>query len=306
VVKTLCLPAKGFFISMKGILLIALGNAFYGRCAYNMALSIKLNDPEAHITLLYSEQSLSSLSDDQRGIFNTIKEVPQVLYMQDGKCRYLNVKTYMYDLSPYDRTLYIDVDALWMPGKKVSDLFEELKEVDFTIGCHTRCNMETLQSEKNNYIYWGDVGKIRDYFRIRTGYMPQTQSAFVYFRKCYKIRAYFDIVIAINNDEHCPHTPWINGGKGDEYCFNVASALSGIMPHQIPYHPTHFFQIAPILNDTDLAKNYWAIQMGGGKCEEWIVQVYNKMLKEYYLQAGSDAGFYHQNKKDVITEREGW
>jgi hypothetical protein len=291
---------------MKGILLIALGNQYYGRCAYNMALSIKLNDPSAHISLFYSEQSLKSLSDKHLAIFDTITEVPENLYMQSGTRRYLNVKTYIYDLSPYDHTLYIDVDALWLPGKKVSNLFEELKDIDFTIGCHTQCNMETLESEKNNYIYWGDVAKIKEYFRIQTGYMPQTQSAFIYFRKGENIKAYFEIVIAINNDEHCPHTPWINGGKGDEYCFNVASALSGIMPHQIPYHPTHFFQIAPILNDTMLSRDYWAIQMGGGKCEEWIVQAYNRMLKAYYLQAGADAGFYHQNKKDVIPEREGW
>jgi hypothetical protein len=271
-----------------------------------MALSIKANEPEMPVLLMSNMTALADLSIEMLNVFDRHITLAMSHYTQQGIERFLKAKTYLYDLSPFEETIYLDVDALWLPGRKPSELFDNLCQTDFTIGCHTVADMKTCEAEKPGYIFWGDLKRIKQYYKIKDGKMPQTQSAFIYFKKSDKIKAYFDLVKQIYDDEQAPYTPWINDGKGDEYAFNVASLLSGIMPHQVPYYPTHFFTIAPILNDADLCKQYYAIQMGGGKCAEWIIKSYNQFVEKYYQDAGVSPGFWHQDKNKAIEERAGW
>jgi hypothetical protein len=291
----------------KGIILLALGNPYYGRCAFNMALSIKMNEPSTHITLLYSPSAVGEITLQMLSFFDNMVLVPEAFYMKNGVARYLDVKTLLYRLSPYDRTIYLDVDALWMPGKKPSAWFDELKDEDFAIGSHKQYNVKG-KNEKQNYLYWGDPVKIVAHYApaIKGDVLPQTQSGFIYFRKCERMREYFLIANSIQNDPHAPTRRWINDGVADEFSFNVSCLITGILPHKIPYYPTHFFEICPIMNDNDLIRNYYAIQMGGAKCEEWIIAAYNRILKEYYLKAGIDPGWYHVDKKKAVPDRAGW
>lgn len=99
----------------KGILLIAFGKAGYAYMAYNMALSIRKHSPNLHITLAsdgvekYMRKGYEKLFD------NIVQFTPK----EAGR-----VKVEMDLLSPYDHTLYLDVD-----GCLVSDIepfFDEL------------------------------------------------------------------------------------------------------------------------------------------------------------------------------------
>ena len=36
-------------------------------------------------------------------------------------------------ISPFDETIFLDVDMIWNPKKKPEDLFEELNNPDFTM-----------------------------------------------------------------------------------------------------------------------------------------------------------------------------
>jgi hypothetical protein len=101
----------------KGILLIAFGKPGYAYMAYNMALSIRKHSPNLHITLAsdgvesYMRSGYSKLFD------NIVHFTPQ----EAGR-----VKVEMDTFSPYEHTLYLDVD-----GCLVSDIepfFDKLIE----------------------------------------------------------------------------------------------------------------------------------------------------------------------------------
>jgi hypothetical protein len=86
----------------KGILLIAFGKAGYAYMAYNMALSIRKHSPNLHITLAtdgiekYMRSGYSKLFD------NIVHFEPK----EAGR-----IKVEMDLFSPYDHTLYLDVDG---------------------------------------------------------------------------------------------------------------------------------------------------------------------------------------------------
>src|SRR5687767_9890096 len=108
-----------------GILLLAIGHPYYGRMAYNLAISLKANDINTHITLVYTDSAITHINQRNMWVF-------------DNKMPYPNtdepfgVKLKLYDLTPYERTIYIDVDALWVNKQSPAKLFEQLKGIPFT------------------------------------------------------------------------------------------------------------------------------------------------------------------------------
>ena len=117
----------------KGILLIALGHPIYGKMAAALAASIKATSQEIPIVLYCSEQSTSRLMEGEKKLFDQMLIMPEEYYITNGVERFLKAKTFVYDLSPFDETIFLDVDMIWSPKKKPEDLFEELNNLDFTM-----------------------------------------------------------------------------------------------------------------------------------------------------------------------------
>src|SRR5690349_4651451 len=115
----------------KGIVLIALGNAHYGRMAANTAASIRHSDPDVNIHLVYTGGAISHLSDKHKVLFTSMAPCPQHCYTQQGAVNYLKAKTHIWELSPYEETILIDVDLLIFGQNRVSKWFDSLKDVDF-------------------------------------------------------------------------------------------------------------------------------------------------------------------------------
>ena len=59
---------------MRGIITIALKHSLYGRYAYNLALSIKANDPSIPVCVIADEKGIAHLHEGQRLIFDQIIE----------------------------------------------------------------------------------------------------------------------------------------------------------------------------------------------------------------------------------------
>src|SRR5687768_10941291 len=97
----------------KGIILLATGAPFYGRMAYNLAVTIKAVEPVS-VTVLHKGAGISHLSQKQLSIFDNIIEITDESFA---------AKLCLLDYSPYDRTLYFDADMAWLPVKKPSELF---------------------------------------------------------------------------------------------------------------------------------------------------------------------------------------
>lgn len=107
---------------MKGIVLIAGGNVYYGKCAYNLALSIKaLSD--LPITLYYHAEAINHLTGEHREVFDNIIRLEDK-YCESG-ANYCLSKLWLDKLSPYKETLYLDVDTILTPYADVYSLFKD-------------------------------------------------------------------------------------------------------------------------------------------------------------------------------------
>ena len=71
--------------------------------------------------------------EGEKKLFDQMHTMPEEYYITNGIEKYLKAKTHIYDLSPFDETIFLDVDMIWNPKKKPEDLFEELKNLNFTM-----------------------------------------------------------------------------------------------------------------------------------------------------------------------------
>lgn len=286
----------------KGILLIALGNPIYGQMAFNLAMSIKAEDPKTEIALFYTDSAISTLKEWHTKVFDHFYVVPEEAYMVDGKPQYQRCKLLMYHFSPFDETLYLDVDALWCPNRKARWLMSELEDYNFTIGCGGFLDIGNEKIEKNQYTFWGEWQEILKHHKITGGRLWQTWSAVVWFKKDPAIERMFELALEVYDDPDAPCKEWA-GGKPDEYCFNVAMALCNIEPHEQCYVPVYNTFIGGVKNPDEIKKQFWGFGMTGHQVRPTDEETYNKWVNQLCVKFNIPDRFHHVNKKNKIVER---
>jgi hypothetical protein len=100
----------------KGILLIACGK-YYGKYAVNLATSIKYFN-SVNIHLCCDREAYDQLD---KSVFDSID-----VCFENSRQDWCKVKTEIYNYSPFDKTIYLDVDAI--ATKDLSGLFDLFNE----------------------------------------------------------------------------------------------------------------------------------------------------------------------------------
>jgi len=145
----------------KGVLILAMGHPYYGEMAANLAMSLKFADKETKICLAWEGDAKNHLTPAKLNLFDVIKEVPQEYIMKDGKKAYFKAKTYINKLTPFEETIFLDADMIWFGKRGVNVLFEQLKDLDFTIQNRDFIDFaEPIVNEK--YSIWANVQEIKD------------------------------------------------------------------------------------------------------------------------------------------------
>lgn len=291
-------------IAERGILLLATGNSLYGKLAFNAALSIKAGDPTIKIALVCDKSAISELKENHISFFNHMYEIPKQCIELNGKPHHFKAKTHLYDLTPFEKTLFIDADTLFNQNKKVSWLFGELDSFDFCVpnnGCY---DPKTGRSDSHNYLWWDakkDVNCIRDYYKL-VNLMPQTNTTLIYFKKSETTEKIFKKATEIYCDEKAPKQlkKW---GYADEFCFNVSMSLNNILPHKLQWHPIYIHFINKNLREQKIFNDYWGLTNGGHLTNTSLIKIYNRLVNAYCLQMSVPERFYHVNKSEVIPER---
>lgn len=306
----------------RGIVIVAVGEkgsksdySLYGRLAFNLAMSIKTNTPTAKITLLYTNAAIESLRDVHLAWFDSFIEIPQEYYKQNEINHYHKVKFWAYALSPYDKTMYIDADALWLPymngsafvnARDINKLFDRLAGIPFT-GCMGRY-YDVLKKTTigNKYMWWLRKGATLDdlckHHNITSGFIPAIQSSFMYFEKGEVAAKIFADAKRLyeEDDTLCGH--WANG-KPDEYFFNVAYAYSGLVP-DINIFPVYIeFVEGKIINIKKIVEAWDIYSNCGANSSASIKQTYNYIVEYYCKKNNVLERFFHQDKGKLITER---
>ena len=170
-----------------GILLLALGHPYYGRMAYNLAMSIKACDINVNITLVYTESAIAHINSRNMWVFDN------KMFLDETEQPF-GAKLMLDKLTPYEKTIYLDVDTLWVNKKSPLELFEKLKGIPFTgitEGMHDFADPSKSDPSKH-YYFWADLEEIKEKYPIEKWIRPekvtskiiyQWRSEFIYFEK---------------------------------------------------------------------------------------------------------------------------
>lgn len=275
----------------KGIILVATGAPFYGRMAYNLAVSLKAAE-DMPITVLHNGSGLSHLSPKQLMIFDEIVEI---------EIKAFAAKLCLLDYSPYERTIYFDCDMAWMPGKLPSDLFKELEGVSFTSITEGYYDYDTGENHGNNmYHFWADPIEAKEKHNL-SGKFYQWRSEVMYFTR--DAKPLFDLAKEVyanplvNVKQFAGHTP-------DELAINIAASKLNIHPHVYKWKPAYWHRLhgegkglPQIIND------YYLLSAGGNYATNVMKTCYNNVCKAAHRKLGLQYLFQLESKKAVMRDR---
>lgn len=286
-----------------GILLLALGHPYYGEMAANLAMSLKFSGCPA-IHLVHSVDSIRTLSPEKRGMFDSMAECPAEAYTKNGKTAYFKAKTWMYDLSPFEQTVFLDADMLWIANRErsIHNIIASLADVDFTIQNRQSWDLADANSERVKWM-WGDVRELRKRFSNQ-GKLYSLHSEFVWFKKCPKVQEYFGYVKEVFDNPEIKASSFA-GDIADEFAFAYACLLTGMKPHAEPFHPVYWVHLDSKEGKTitRLKEKFQAISFGGKTLDSFTINQYRTMVKAYGMRMGIRNPHTIQPKRRFLPER---
>lgn len=275
---------------LSGILIFAIGHPAYGNMAFNLAVTIKAveNTP---IALVYDQSAIGHLASEQISIFTSLIHAPHL----KPNC---SAKLHAYDLTPFDRTLVLDADMLWLPQQKPVDLFDTLQGAAFTA-----ISEGDTDNPSGEYFFWGHVDEIREKYGVTK--IHQWRTEVMYFEKGEAAEVLFTKAKEINNNHGLAYVKDFAGGIPDELSINIAAAIYHIEPHIPSWKPSYW----PHMNGHKipefdfLYRNYYLFSVGGNHLTENIKSFYNRIMKAQAPKIGMQHSFSIQSKHDYLPER---
>lgn len=274
----------------KGILIFSLGHPYYCRYAYNLAVTIKAVE-NISICLVHDYSSITHLSEDQLDIFDI--RIPSTLPPNCG------AKLNCYDLSPFEKTLVLDADMVWLPKQKPSELFESLNDVDFTA-----ITEGSTDNPSAHYFFWANIEEIREKYKI-TGVVHQLRTEVMYFKKTEQNERMFKRAQSIYHNHGLSYVKEFAGGIPDEMAINIAAGIEGIEPHSVTWRPSYWAQLhrnqIPPLDQ--LYREYYLLSAGGNMNTENVKRLYNTIVKAQAPKLGLAFSFPLQSKHSFLENR---
>lgn len=273
-----------------GIVIIASGHPYYGRYAYNLALTIKAVE-NIPVCLLWAGRAKSHLTDDLLSIFDTVKEIEA-----EENC---GCKLEAYKNSPYEKTLVLDADTLWLPKKKPSELFAELEGNKFT------AIVEGSTEQPNaRYFFWAKVEEMQEKYKIDKIYQWRTEV--MYFEKCKEVSDMFKDAKKIFKNHGLKSAKKFENGVADEMAINISCSIHNIHPHKENWQPSYWPKMHSdqIPVPSDLYERYYLFSAGGNHHTKLSEAFYNRLVKAQAPKVGHVHIFALQQKYTFLPQRQ--
>jgi hypothetical protein len=285
---------------MKGVIILALGHPYWGRWAYNLAMSLKFSTPEVNISLLYAGRGRDQIIDTT--LFDKFIEVPEKYYTTNGRIEYVKAKTALYKLTPYKTTICLDADTIWINEKPIRDLFNELDGIDFTMANRSFMDLEE-ERITDEFGVWASPNYIKKKFNFTKGRFYNLSSEMIYFKKDKKVGKLFSDAFKIY-DKPLEHRIF-NGGMPDELPFTISMIKNDLYPHADNYVPFYWeaAQMPPKrLTGGDL-KAFYAYSMGGHMAHPIMRKTYDNFVKFYSKHFNVMHPYLWTDKRAYMPER---
>lgn len=273
----------------KGILIYALGHPNYYKMAVVLAASIKFND-DLPICLVTDIE----VKEEHTELFDIVTRPTSASIKQKGKTEYIKAKLYMYDLSPFEETIFLDADQVMIMNRKLKPVFSELKDVDVTIS-------NTGPAENS---FWADIKEVKKIYGDKPFF--NYHSEFIYFKKSSTAKTFFDAAKKVYNEDKIKSAHrFASATMADELAFQTASIITGIYPHKEDWLPNFWYD-----RNHDLARkqpyqltNFITYSIGGRVTPKHVKDNYNILAKAYFAKLGLSHPYQAVDKRLFLPER---
>lgn len=271
----------------RGIILIATTHPYYGRMAYNLCMTIKATGSNVPVYLFWNGAALNHLSAEQRTIFDHTEQIAHAAF---------GAKLYLYDLSPFEHTLYLDVDMAWLPKYQPEHLFNHV-DADYA-SITEGTNIEPHPK----YYFWADWEEIKQVYQIDSIY--QWRSEVICFRKTERVLDMFRTAQEIYVNPGLKTLHKFGEHIPDELALNIACAKLGIEPHIYKWQPSYWPRLHGEGKPLDAVyHNYYLISCGSNANSGYTRRVYDRTVAAAGYKLGQRHVFPLFDKKEFIKER---
>lgn len=280
---------------LRGIIIFCTGHPYYGKLGFNLALSIKAVE-DFPVCIVYTSQAISHLSEDQKSAIDLFIPLPENVPAGCG------CKLWGYDISPFKETLLLDADMLWLPQRKPSDLFNELKDVEFT--SITEGYWTAEKKDVNPlYFFWADPVEIASVYNVDMVY--QWRSETMFFKKTEHIEDMFKTAQRVFINSGLKSEAKYATGTADELGLNVAAAVHDVHPHLYKWKPAywHLLNKGAYPEFAALYSNYYLASFGSNIASTISRQFYDRIMKSACHKLGRAYVFPLISKRGTIPER---
>ena len=279
----------------RGVVLIAVGHPNYGRMAAALASTLRLSNDDIKITLLYSNEAISELREDELSLFD-LQLLDKETYKEG---RYLRPKLLLYDLSPYDETIYLDVDMAWLGGS-INDLFYECVDSDFNMKNYGYTNINKSIDDVKD---WAMASHVAIAYSLSDEKNFHLSSECLYFKKTKDVKKLFSLALKIF-DKPKVESREFAGYVADELAFNIAMMKLKLYPSIENWQPIFWRQSNKALcTIQNLKENFKALSMGGVRATDTEQFIYNTLVSSAYYKLGILYPYKWINKYRFLRER---
>lgn len=262
-----------------------------------MAATIKVAE-NIPVAVVHSERSLSHLSEQQRSIFDKLIPLPENIPVGFAPKLYLN------ELTPFDETIFLDADMLWLPNKKPSELFNQFDNIQYTGITEGFVDLSKMDTSTSNsgYHFWADVNEIKDVYKLKDGRIYQWRSEFIYFKKNKEVNKFFKQAQKINENPRLSTAMKFGTNYPDELAINISAAIHGFRPHADKWTPAYWHKVH---NDQipRSMEGWYLISFGGNSTNGQVRKLYDNITKSALSRLGRQHVFSLFQKKQFLPER---
>jgi len=286
----------------QGILIIAAGHPYYGKMAAALAASIRAKQSNISIHLAYAGEALKYLKAEEVCLFTSTSIIPEKFYkLPNGKTAYIRTKLFLPQLSPFQQTIFLDCDTIWLKNKP-DDLFSALDSIDITYQNHGFIDLSAQQLPAG-YTLWADINEVKEAYNLSEGKYYQIHSELMYFEKTEKAKLFFKTALQIYDNLKVKSTVFA-GAIPDELAFAIASVKLSIYPHLDDWTPVYWAKSFGVTSHLYLLEDsFVAYSMAGHSSTQTEKEQYNYLAAAAYSKLGICCPFAWKDKKIYLQER---
>ncbi len=247
----------------NGICLLCFGDKSFGQLTYNLVASIKQYS-DIHVTVFTDHVSIDSVD---KTIFDNILDIPSETFYLDNISQPNRFKLCLYDVSPYENTMYIDVDSLYVSNQPINNLFDKLNETVDIIGQNER---SIDMTNTTNIFHDVDITSFDPKFTFKKKLVHQLHGQFLLYKRNKETKDFFEISKFIYDEMFYgrikANFEWKWFGRPiEELTMTLATALCNIKI---------FNNFAPVsvqcdnLDYNEIVENKWFISICGSSTKE--------------------------------------